>query len=283
MTLNSFIAEVETSLSNYVQDIDRISIKMWVIQRLRIFGNNIAELKETVVEVKNSKAKLPEEFKSLKMALKVKGVGCNTQSKDVTDTYIYKQRIENPAYYDEVNQTYVTTCNPKLITETITINNRPVEFYYQHEWLSLVKGIKKDTLAVDCLNLHPSIRNSYKKEINISGNTLNANFNSGQIYLQYYSLPTSEDGEIEIPEITTGDILEYIMQYVKVQIAEKLIVNNQQPGGLAQLYPSWKSELPQLKRAALVEAKFSNLSKNWAKNLKALNKREFAFFNLPRT
>ena len=282
MNLSQFISEVETSLSNYVQDIDRISIKMWVIQRLRIFGNNIAELKETVVKVENSKATLPEDFKSLKMALKVKGVGCNTPSKDVTDTYIYKQRIENPAYYDEINQTYITTCNPKLITETITINNHPVEFYYQHEWLSLVKGIKKDGIAVDCLNLHPSIRNSYKKEINISGSTLNANFNSGQIYLQYYGLPMSED-EIEIPEITTGDILEYVMQYVKVQIAEDLIANNKNPQGIAQLYPSWKAELPMLKSAALKESKFSNLGKNWSKNFKALNKREFAFFNLPRT
>ena len=282
MNLSQFISEVETSLSNYVQDIDRISIKMWVIQRLRIFGNNIAELKETVVKVENSKATLPEDFKSLKMALKVKGVGCNTPSKDVTDTYIYKQRIENPAYYDEINQTYVTTCNPKLITETITINNHPVEFYYQHEWLSLVKGIKKDGIAVDCLNLHPSIRNSYKKEINISGSTLNANFNSGQIYLQYYGLPMSED-EIEIPEITTGDILEYVMQYVKVQIAEDLIANNKNPQGIAQLYPSWKAELPMLKSAALKESRFSNLGKNWSKNFKALNKREFAFFNLPRT
>ena len=282
MNLSQFISEVETSLSNYVQDIDRISIKMWVIQRLRIFGNNIAELKETVVKVENSKATLPGDFKSLKMALKVKGVGCNTPSKDVTDTYIYKQRIENPAYYDEINQTYVTTCNPKLITETITINNHPVEFYYQHEWLSLVKGIKKDGIAVDCLNLHPSIRNSYKKEINISGSTLNANFNSGQIYLQYYGLPMSED-EIEIPEITTGDILEYVMQYVKVQIAEDLFANNNNPQGIAQLYHSWNAELPMLKSAALKESKFSNLGKNWSKNFKALNKREFAFFNLPRT
>ena len=282
MTLSQLQAEIETSLSNYVQDIDAITVKMWVIQRLRIFGNNIAELKETVVKVENSKATLPEDFKSLKMALKVKGVGCNTPSKDVTDTYIYKQRIENPAYYDEINQTYVTTCNPKLITETITINNHPVEFYYQHEWLSLVKGIKKDGIAVDCLNLHPSIRNSYKKEINISGNTLNANFNSGQIYLQYNALPTDK-GEIEIPEITTGDILEYIKKYVLTQIVENLIVNGKAQSQLNQVYQIWMSELPALKRLALTESKFAGLNKNWAKNLKTLNKREFSFFNLPRT
>ena len=282
MTLSQLQAEIETSLSNYVQDIDAITVKMWVIQRLRIFGNNIAELKETVVKVENSKATLPEDFKSLKMALKVKGVGCNTPSKDVTDTYIYKQRIENPAYYDEINQTYVTTCNPKLITETITINNHPVEFYYQHEWLSLVKGIKKDSIAVDCLNLHPSIRNTYKKEINISGNTLNANFNSGQIYIQYNAIPT-EDGEIEIPEITTGDILEYIKKYVLTQIVENLIVNGKAQSQLNQVYQIWMSELPALKRLALTESKFAGLNKNWTKNFKTLNKREFSFFNLPRT
>ena len=68
-----FVAEIETSLSNYSDsnDIDRQSIKTWLIQALRKFGKNICERNETIVEVKNSMALLPETFKSLTIALKV--------------------------------------------------------------------------------------------------------------------------------------------------------------------------------------------------------------------
>lgn len=282
MTLTEFIAEIETSLSNYASDIDKITIKMNVIQRLRIFGNNITDIKEKVIKVENSQASLPDEFKSLKLALKLEPFGCNTRGYNITDSYIYRERIENPAYFDEINQEYVTSCHSKIITEKITINNSPVDFYYNYQWLSLVKGIKKDGLSTDCLNLHPSIRDTHRNKINITGQTLNANFPEGSIYIQYNALPTTEDGDIIIPEITTGDILEYIKQYVKVEIAERLIANNMNPLGLAQLYPTWKAELPRLKAAALTESKFAGLSKNWQQGFKAKNRRDISLFNLPR-
>jgi hypothetical protein len=280
MTLTEFIAELESAFPTYAKDIDKITVKTDVIGRLKIFGNNIAELRETVLKVENSRAILPEDFKSLRLALKVESKGCNSKSQNTTESYIYKERIENPAWYDEINQEYVTSCDSKIITEKITIGNENVEFYYDYEWLSLVKGIKKDTISSECLNLHPSIRDAYKNEINITGNTINTNFREGKIYVQYYGLPT-EDGEIIIPEITTGDILQYIKQYVKVEIAEKLIANNLNPQGIAQLYPNWKAELPILKAAALREAKFFNF-KNWGKKFKTLNRRDIAVYNLPK-
>ena len=45
ISLEQFTAEIETSLSNYAEsnDIDRQSIKTWVIQALRKFGKNICE------------------------------------------------------------------------------------------------------------------------------------------------------------------------------------------------------------------------------------------------
>ena len=43
ISLEQFTAEIETSLSNYAEsnDIDRQSIKTWVIQALRKFGKDI--------------------------------------------------------------------------------------------------------------------------------------------------------------------------------------------------------------------------------------------------
>lgn len=283
MNLTQFISEIESSFPTYARDLDKVSIKYDVLQQLRIFGLNIAEMHEKVLKVRNSKAILPNNFKSLKLALKLQAVGCNIQGdiEDFTKSYIYKERIENGRWFDEVNQQYVDTGCATIIRESINYPQGKADLFYDFTWLSVVKGIKKDVVSGDCLNLHPSIRNAYPHEINITGNTLNTNFTEGEIYIQYYGLPTDETGEIVIPEYTTSDILTYITQYVKVNIAERLIQNNLNPQGIVQLYPNWKSELTMLKRAALSEAKFAGLDKNWNKKFKKLNREYMSSFNLP--
>lgn len=283
-TLTEFIAEIKSKLPTYADEIDEIGIKLDVIGCLRKFGNNIADLKEDIVKVHNSKAKLNEGFKSLRLAYKVEPFGCHVEGdlRNVTDSYIYKERVENPAYFDEVNQEYVRTCESKIITEKITINNTKLSFYYNPRWLSLTKHIDKKTISQDCINMHPSIRNSYPNEISIKGSTLNANFPEGRVYLQYYSLPTNEEGELVIPELSTGDIYRYIETYVKYRIAENLIANNLNPQGIGQLYSSWGQQLVPMKRAALVESKFKGLG-NYQKNLQKQNREEFSRFRLPKT
>lgn len=282
MTLSELIAEIQSELPTYAQDINKITVKTNVVQRLRIFGNNIAELKETVVKIENSSVQLPADFKSLKIALKIESSECENTCDKVKNSYIYKERIENPDYFDEVNQQYVKTANPKIITEKIVIDGENVHFNHRYQWLSVIKGVKKDSFAVDCLNLHPTIRNGYKHEINITNGHLNTNFKNGLIYIQYYGIPTDEDGDIIIPEITTGDILQYVKAYIKVELAEFVIANNLNPVGISQLYPNWKQELMMLKRAALTEAKFAGLDKGWARKFKTLNQRDIAVFDLPK-
>lgn len=283
MTLSEFTEEIISSLSSFEQDIDRVSIKMNAINQLKILGNDICELNEAVIDIENSNAKMPDNFKSLRLALNLKTEGYKVHGdyNNITDHYIYKQYIENPAYFDEVNLEYVRNCNSKIITETITINKCPVDCYHSYEWLSLVKGINKDSLAADCLNLNPRIRNSYKNQINITRGTLNTNFSEGKVYLQYYGYPVDEEGEIIIPELTTGDIFRYLENYVKIKIAEDLIANNKNPQGIGQLYTVWKGQEREFKRAAIVEAKFASFSKDWHKKYKRGNKRDFARYALP--
>lgn len=282
-TLTEFIAEIMAKFPTYEKDIDEVSIKTDVIDRLRKFGNNIAYLNESIEEVINSKVTLPEDFKSLKVGLKItpKYYNITGEEKNITESYIYKERIENPAYFDRVTQEYITSCDTKLITEKITINNSNLNCYYQPQWLSLTSGFNKTGFGVDCINLHPSIRNSFPHEINITGKTLNTNFTEGKIYIQYYALPTDEEGEIIIPEYTTGDIYNYIENYVKVRIAEDLIANNLNPKGIVQLYPTWKQEQRELKKAAMTESKFKGAGKQWQSKLKKRNRQEIRKFELP--
>lgn len=130
ISLEQFTAEIETSLSNYAEsnDIDRLSIKTWVIQALRKFGKNICEKNETVVEVKNSRALLPETFKSLTFAVKVK-------TKPFTDEeskqlILERKYIENPAQFDQLTQDYVVNyCETKIVTEKVYSNIEPPKFY----------------------------------------------------------------------------------------------------------------------------------------------------------
>jgi len=283
MKFKEFLAEIESQLSSFASDIDKISVKGDVVQQLKIFGNNICELQERKIKIENSKGNLPKEFKSLRLAILLEphATCIHGDRRNVTDNYIYRQYIENPAYFDEVNQEYITTCQSKIITEKITINNTPVDFYYNWHFLSLVKGVNKDLFSSDCINIHPSIRDGYPNEINITGNTVNTNFREGELYVQYYGIPTDEEGEVVIPELTTGDILTYITNYVKIKIAEELIANNKNPQGLTQLYPLWLQSHRELKAAAIREAKFYGLSKNWHIKYKKLNQRDTAVFKLP--
>lgn len=281
MTISEFLAEIETDLSSFTKDINRTSVKTNVINQLRKFGTNVTELKEKVEVVKNSRVHLPDDFKTLKLALRLESVGYTTQGAPEPTEQIIRQRIENGAYFDRITQEYITTCDPKIITEKIIIDNSCVNFHYTPKWLSLVKGIAKDGLDSKCLNVHPSIRNAYPDEINITNGVINTNFSTGQIYLQYNGLQTDEFGEIVIPEFTTGDIYEYLLVYCKVKIAEELIANNKNPQGLAQLYPGWVQQLPLLKSAAMKEARFAGLPKNWQRKFKEKNREEIAFFNLP--
>lgn len=284
MTLEQFIAEIENSFRNYAEtgDIDRISIKGWVIDCLREFGKNICELRETIVEVDNSSADLPDNFKSLKLALKLNAEGYRITPPQEVTPYIYKRRIENEAYFDEISQTYVTSCDSKVITEAILIDNKHAEVFYQPEWLSVVKGMKKDYFDVDCLNIHPAVRYAYPNQINITKRTLNANFRKGIIYIQYFAMPSDENGEIEIPEITTGDIKKYIENYVKLKIGEDLILNNKNPVAIAQLMGMWKQDERLLRNAAKSEANWHGLPKGWAENLRKSRNIEMSKYNLPR-
>ena len=287
MLLSEFFAELENTFSTYYEtgDIDRISIKTWVIACLREFGKNICEQREAIVEVKNSQATLPETFKSLILALDLTECGYEIKGdkEKIKDSFIYRERLEQTGYYDFSSHTFVNDSKAKLITESIVVNNVPVEFYYSPNYLSVVKGFKKDSFDVDCLNLHPSIRNAYSNQISINKNTLQANFKTGKIYIQYNSLPSDEDGEIIIPEFTTSSIALYIENYVKLKIAESLILNNKNPSpGLGALAQNWQQQMIPLRNAAKSESSFNGLPKRWDKKYKKMLQIEMSQYNLPQ-
>jgi hypothetical protein len=286
MSLQEFFAEIETTFQNLTEtgDIDRISIKTWVISCLREFGKNICDQREGFIEIKNSQGKLPETFKSAILVLKLNAEGCQIlgDKSKAEKSYIYKQRIEQPGYFDWVTNEFVTSCKTKIVTEKVIMDTEAAEFYYTPEMLSVVKGFKKDSFDVDCINLNPGLRQAYPNQININGRTVQTNFQTGRIYLQYNSLPCDENGEIIIPELSTGDIYKYIQNYVKIQIAENLIANNKNPQGVGQLLSMWMQQNVMLRNAAKSESNWSGLPKGWNRDYKKKLQMDMNSFNLPK-
>lgn len=286
MTLKEFIAEIEELFSNYVEtgDINRVSIKTHVIRCLNEMGKNICEKREGFVEIKNSQGNLPETFKSLILALNLepKAYTVFGDRGKAQDSFIYKQTIEQPAYFDWVTNEYKTNCNTKIITERIVMNEQPTELYYSPQYLSVVKGFKKDSFDVDCVNLHPSIREAYPHQISINRQTVQTNFKDGKIYIQYNSLPVDEDSEVIIPEYTTGDLVKYVENYCKIKIAEDLILKNKNPTGISQLLPMWMQQNIPFRNAAKSECSWNNLPKNWSKKYQKLLQIETSAFSLPK-
>lgn len=282
--MSEFIAEIETTFQNYADsnDLDRISIKGWVIDRLRMFGKNICDYRETIIGVRGSKALLPENFKSLIMALKLDVTDSSTPQERYKEIP-YKRYISHDVTWDSISQEYIKdNCKSQEIVEKLIVERQDITKYINLTPLSLVKGIQKNTLDVDCYNLHPSIRNAYSNQINITNRTINANFKEGVLYLQYNSLPSDEDGEIIIPIITTGHIKEYIENYVKIKIAENLILNNKNPTGVAQLLPMWIGQDSKFYLQAKSESNWSGLNNtNWQKEVYLKNRQNQNRYNLP--
>lgn len=286
MTLEELISDVQTTFEVYnaTGDIDKITIKTAVINTLRRFGKNICDLRETIVDVSNSRALLPETFKSLRMALKLAPEGFDTDgNKEEVKKYLSKQYVENPVVWDVINQEYiVNNCESKFVTESIFVHTNNVNLYYTPTWLSLSKAIQKDTLDVDCLNLHPKIRNTYADQISITNRTLNTNFKTGKVYLQYNSLPADEDGEIMIPVITTGDIEKFVINQVKIALAEPLILNSKNPQGVMTMLNIWKQEERLLGIRAKSEANWNGITPDLEK--KTLQRKQYNLnkFSLPK-
>jgi hypothetical protein len=284
-TLSEFIAEIENDFSTFAEsgDLDTSSIKRWIIMELRRFGNNILEIQEKVLDIKNSQTTLPENFKSLKLALKLKPIGSlleNSTKEDLRNSFAYTKRIEREAYFDDITLNYVAANSTKIIEEAIILKSGSAKLYYHPEWLKIVKGIKGGGVSTDCLNISKAIRNKEVHEISINNNTLNTNFSEGQIYIQFYGLNIDEEGEIVIPDVMHLD--KYLEYYCKAKIAENLIANNRNPQALAQLLPLYKQEADKQFSNSMTASKFKALGENWQNKSRVQNRRNFNRFNLPR-
>lgn len=284
VTLDEFIADIETTFSKYAatNDIDRNSLKGWVIECLRKFGKNICDTRETVLKVENSRVVLPESFRSMIVGLRLFDESAKKENQDKR-LIVEKQKIENPAYWSDTTMDYfVNYCESKITTEKIYTYYQHEQRCYDYQWLVVNKGINKDTIATNCLNLNPLIQGNFENRVSITKRTMNTQFKTGLVYIQYTSLPADEKGEIVIPIISTGSIKEYIENTIKIKICEDLIINDKNPQALIQLMGKWEQKDRKLYIEACSESNWSGFSPKWYLNIYKKNRENQNLYTLPR-
>lgn len=278
MNTIALIEEIKSDLSKYADAglIDENSLYRDIVLGLRRFGNDICEIQDKVVEVKNGSAELPKNFFYLRLAALCEPLGYKTNCK--TDVEFH--HLQSSHYYREkvIMTDKWNECDPccneveeNVIKENLYFKESKVDFYYHNpQLLKLGKTFKKDNCISDCRN---KLVKDNPNEININNFTLYANFPEGDIYIQYYGIPTNEDGSIEIPSTPNGHLETYIEYYLKRRLVERLMGNNDAQG-LANLYNVYKQEEQIALKNASAELKMKSLTPGQMKRISRLNRWE---------
>lgn len=227
------------------------------------------QLTGKVLRVENGKASLPENFFDLDFIVK-----CSPESykfeqgckEHIQSSHFWKQRLEETYEWDNMSNSHKKT-DFKLIEERVVFKEAVVNFRYSNPiMLKPVKGIKRDSLTKTCKNLRVQ-QSPY--EFNLIGETLQFNFGEGDVYIQYYGIPTTEDGDFELPD--SRHLQEYLIAYCKRKILEIVWLNDDDVNMINKMQ-FIKSEEDRLRGLAFTEVKFNALGDgNWARRLKRNN------------
>lgn len=230
-TEKQIFAEVKNALKSYDESglIDEITLRMWLRSEIKSFGTNVMVLTDDIIEVKNGKAKLPDDFWALKEAWKYKPSHFRLNSGSLEDLEKFDYWRTRVIQHGFVNDNDGTCNNECTIKEEVHFKGNYANVYYgSPTLLRLTTGFNKKATTKDCINLPGYVKRQDKNEINILGNTLQTEFRSGFIYIVYRAIPT-EDGEIIIPETQHDALYKYLLSFLKLKAMEELWLNNDDP------------------------------------------------------
>lgn len=218
--------------------VDHQSLNRWIRIELKSFGSNIMQGNEMTLKIENGRAKLPEGFWKLDLAIRVdltKIEGKGDESDFLQSRVFYKERREVDVSWDNESNSWQFE-NFKCVTEDVYMPNYTLRKYYQNgRYLRLTKGFNKEKISEKCHNLSKQFTNSAEDEINIVGDYINTNFSEGYIYIQFSGLETDEDGEFVIPECNKDKISEYLISYCRWRTLEDIVIGGDDPNKITML------------------------------------------------
>lgn len=261
--------------------IDEITLRLHLINELKRFGGNVMDIYPKILEVKNSQARLPENFFSLYKAVKTEPIGYYSDCEDDTaliSSTFFRIRKEASTEWNNQSHQFEPGCYTEVSEEVYLADSRlKAEFYYgNHKSLKLVEGFDRSNLSLECENIRV-LKSPY--HINIINNTLQTNFSTGFVCIWYQGLRLDDEtDEIVLPEDPNARLYEFLMYSGKAKIFEQLWANSDDPNVQGKLqYFSQQRELA--RTSASAQARFSSVTGNgWWDNLKRKQKRKTNIF-----
>ena len=281
MKFSEFLAEIKSSMKQYdsANLIDDVSVHNWVVDALKRFGNLPTIQIEKVLEVKNKKVKLPDGFKSLKLAVKCEPYvyDCDDKGRDILqNTYFYKTIESSESSWNFCNPCCVEEKESCIVEKLYFHNGGKANLYYKNpQWLKLTSYLKRDICTKDCPNL--KIKSS-KYEISINNKTLYTNFSKGSIYIIYNGFEEDDEGFVIIPDTNQGWLKQYIEYNVKRRIIEEILGNSDNSTNEVSLYQIYQTNESQSFSNAKTELKFKDIEIG-LKNYRNRIKKEFTIYN----
>jgi len=279
MRFKEFLAEIKNSMKQYDSAglIDELSVYGWVVDGLNKLGNLPTIKIEKVLEIKNKKTALPENFKSLYMALKCEPFKyqCDEKTQPILQSSSFWRTLESSSLeWDKCDPCCVTEKEGYII-ENIYFDPQTLAkvFYKEPTLLKLTPHIQRESCDKECIN-----KKAYdsKYEINIQNKTLYANFNKGSIFIVYNGYPSDEEDFVMIPdEIWVKDYLSY---FVKRRVIEDLLTNSDNQSNEISLYQLFATNEQQSFANAKTQLKFQNINFNLDNYKKSIRK-DFETFN----
>ena len=205
----TLISQVKQGLRSYFDSgsLNEILIPTYIYDCLRKLGVRAMEYNEDFITIEEFKGKLPNNFLSLKDAYL-----CNSNYE--VNSPITTSLFE---YYKKVNcSDCLEGCDTEC--EVFTHKYESVPSWVITKMTPTLLKVNfscKKHCSDDCKGIFENSDNV----INISKKSISTNFNSGTIYLQYWSLPQDEDG-LMVPEIV--EVEQYIINYLYFKLFEEL-------------------------------------------------------------
>jgi hypothetical protein len=212
ITAEPLIAEVKQELKSYFEAgaISEVLIPTFIDQALRKLKVLIYKPEEVVLNFQNYKSELPCDFALVDYALIYNSNVLWSPGVNALTGYWYKGI--------DCTQGCTDNCDTKYeIYETITVPTPGYNITMKEpKWIRVYHG-SKAFCTEDC----PNIGSSSTDIIQIHPNkSVSSTFESGCVYVKYFSRPMDDDGIPMIPEIY--EVEEYIKAYLKFKFFETL-------------------------------------------------------------
>ena len=180
--------------------------------------------KETILEIKNNKTLIPDDFYTLWSVWK-----CNKCNPTVT-TEPRKELQSSYSFYTqdihyhkkEVDcKTIITPTEEHIVRRNVYFQDNT---QYEDNWcdvqLMSAKNVRKELYTKGCPNLYSKNPNHFT----INKNEIYTNLVDGNILLQYYALEKDEDGIPMIPNIP--HVEDAVESYIIYRVMQKMWYNN---------------------------------------------------------